>query len=876
MAAGDWVSIGNLSVQIEGDWSDLQSAIDQAASASQAGAQEISDAFNTAATAATPQVEHLGEATQTAGAEAEHAGESFHGLSEKLIEMAEFAGIATSVYELAEALKEFTIEAINTSANIEFISTALTDMTGSAAVTREMLEQIEGIASRSIFSFPELAKTAQNMTYLGIEAEKIPPILSDLANLAEHAGTSVDQMASAFDRAWLTGQVGPRIFKALGVGAQEFAEVMGVATGQVVADFKALGPESEDALEILRLVVAKKSLEMGTGLQDTFKVHLNAAAVEWEGFTKTVGDLLKPLADAILTFATKALGELLREMTAFGVMAKAVAQGMAGDWAGAAETMSKGAEKMAETQAAVNAATKQASLSIEDQKKALDDQIAALQKKLTVDIAAAEAEKAKQQLTVSSIAQLKELGSLGAEDPFKTLDTSAQKAFDTFQRGFEGLDEQWNEAAAGIKVDKLYDEFIKLQAEMVQAGAQGSLGFIQVSDALKILNDYVLQWGVGLEKVTADIDKSTDKITGDFDKIADKINDVHGKIGAIPGVIDGVTEAMQKLEAQTAKNRENYDNLRDAVIQLANWGELAGDDLDEAMKKVIEAGKNAGVSVSQLTATILEMRAAGTLTDEEMQALLQAIADNADKASQHIDNIKTHGLDMAQQIGRAIENDLSKALGDIIFQTGNISDAFKKLGRDVVDVILNHIIKDALDPLMNSLDQVLGKVFQLTPTSGGASGVAGSTGGMATTGGTGGGAMSGAMSGAMGWVGIGLGAVSAVSGVISNFQMAHQTDILRSIELNTRETAMFIGGLGSGGVQDWLQIIATNTTPLLDINTWIHDATVQTLDHLSSIDTTLKKQPINVTINIQGATNPQGVAEAVAAYLKTISPAFSP
>jgi hypothetical protein len=118
--------------------------------------------------------------------------------------------------------------------------------------------------------------------------------------------------------------------------------------------------------------------------------------------------------------------------------------------------------------------------------------------------------------------------------------------------------------------------------------------------------------------------------------------------------------------------------------------------------------------------------------------------------------------------------------------------------------------------------------------------------------------------------------VSAVSGVISNFQMAHQTDILRSIELNTRETAMFIGGLGSGGVQDWLQIIATNTTPLLDINTWIHDATVQTLDHLSSIDTTLKKQPINVTINIQGATNPQGVAEAVAAYLKTISPAFSP
>jgi hypothetical protein len=42
--------------------------------------------------------------------------------------------------------------------------------------------------------------------------------------------------------------------------------------------------------------------------------------------------------------------------------------------------------------------------------------------------------------------------------------------------------------------------------------------------------------------------------------------------------------------------------------------------------------------------------------------------------------------------------------------------------------------------------------------------------------------------------------VSAISGIIGNFQMAHQTDILQSIEHNTRYTMMYVGDRADGGI----------------------------------------------------------------------------
>jgi hypothetical protein len=62
------------------------------------------------------------------------------------------------------------------------------------------------------------------------------------------------------------------------------------------------------------------------------------------------------------------------------------------------------------------------------------------------------------------------------------------------------------------------------------------------------------------------------------------------------------------------------------------------------------------------------------------------------------------------------------------------------------------------------------------------------------------GGLSSALGGITGIVGAVGSVVSAVSGVISNFQMAHQTDILASIEHNTRYTMMYVGDRADGGI----------------------------------------------------------------------------
>jgi hypothetical protein len=929
MAAGDWLSIGNLSVQIEGDWSDLQSAINEAAAASQAGAQQIAGAFDTAATQAAPQVEHLGETTQHAGEEAAHAGQEFGNFGETIKDALQFAGIAVTVEQLAEALKDFTVEAINTSANIEFISTALTDMTGSAAVTRDMLEQIEGIASRSIFSFPELAKTAQNMTYLGIEAEKIPPILSDLANLAEHAGTSVDAMSSAFDRAWLTGQVGPRVFKSLGVGAQEFAEVMGVATKDVVRDFKDLGPESEDALEILRLVIAKKSLEMGTGLQNTFKVYLNSVAVQWEEFTKSVGDLLTPLAKLILEFGSSTLGQLLQDMTVLAYSAKAAAQAAAGDYAGMAQTMTSLGQRLADTMAHVKAETDKANVSVEDQKKALDDQIAALQKKLAVEIAAAEAEKNKQQITVATIEQLKQLKLIGQEDPFKGLDESAQKLFDDFLRGFQGIENDWNEAAAGMSPDKLLASLKKLQAEMVQDFATDTLGYTQVTDAIKILDDWMLNHLVpDASAVGSHIERANQQAIESFDKLGAKMTKETIPIVSDFGTglkelgltgedatlkmsraLDGFDKIIHSNISSTSTLQEGWNIVERQIRSIAN-------DPD-GMAKIIALGNEYIQRLQSMGA------AQGQIYTAEQQVLgmeIQLASERGENATTQIIQLEQVRraqqllIDQSQLMGQLYVSlmhtfddafrQLGKGIADNIVDAKNWGDVFTSITKNIAKQILEDLVGTAFKALedailkntglMQSMGNMFGMLFGFKPGGGG--GVQGAavppigqdlinqtlqTGEQVTQAATSG-ASAGLSAGLSSVTGI-VGAVGSigtmVSSIISNFQMAHQTNILKSIELNTRETAMFIGGVGGGGVQDWLHIIAVNTTPLTGFNTWYHDFAVELLDDTGSMKDSLSRmstRPISVTVNISGASDPQAVATAVANYLKSTGTGFSP
>src|SRR5215472_449822 len=575
-------SIGDIDVNIIGDWSDLQAAIDAAVAASQAGGQEIAGAFTAAAqdagglgaaaSEATPQVEGLGQAAQQAGEGAHEGAGAFEGFGESLNLAAEFAGFNVGLEQIVETLKEFVTEAVETYAAVQRVETSLTALTGSGEVAAGMIEDLKALALSDALSFPSLAQAAQRMTALGFSTEETMTTLQAAADASRALGTDFTTVADTIDRIGLSGNAMGRTLASLGLTTDDLAKVLGVADDQVKNLFKSM--DVADRVEALDLALQKfagtaqatagdlagtwqnaktqfefAAEELGNALAPAIITVLNAIQPLIPLIGQAAG-LVKPLADAVVEAAgafsvlKTTVAEVLsplKELTGTGGLGIKWTdfipplQQFVAEWKALAEAATLAAaairayknntdigtelDYIREHMAAVSAGfwdqkqkTDQTGESVEQ----FRTRIAGLGNTLTQTTSA----------TVSTIAQLKELGLIGETNPFKTLDDSAQKAFDQFQRGFAGLDEQWNEAAAGINVSKLYDEFIRLQAEMVQAGAQGSLGFAQVSDALKILNDYVLQNGVGLEKVTADVDKNIQKQIDDWDKLAGKIGDV--------------------------------------------------------------------------------------------------------------------------------------------------------------------------------------------------------------------------------------------------------------------------------------------------------------------------------------------------------------
>jgi len=278
-------------------------------------------------------------------------------------------------------------------------------------------------------------------------------------------------------------------------------------------------------------------------------------------------------------------------------------------------------------------------------------------------------------------------------------------------------------------------------------------------------------------------------------------------------------------------------------------------------------------------------------------------------------------------IRNAIDSDLTTALKGVITGVGDVGAAFAKLGTDVLDIILNKIIGLGIQQMLNSLagvDGIVGKIGE------GLGGVASKLGGLTSTAGAGGlpsgvyqpgisdipklpgfggdpggipgvgdapgidlagagGAGSSASSftsvlSAAGAIG---GVVSAISGIIGNFQNARQEGSLNAIESNTRVGALYsLGTLreleghskfyGNSlfpelkGILDWQGYIVNSITALGSVNMSALPGQIAT-----ALTPVLKTSAQPITININGAGDPAAVAQAVAAYLKTVNPSFA-
>lgn len=208
-----------------------------------AGMQAASD---TTAAAVVP-VQSLSEV-------ASDAAQSTAGLLTTLLQ---FVGIQASI----EALKEFAEACIEVYANVQQADRALTVLDGSANQSAATIERLKSMASADALSFPQLLTAQVRMQAAGIALDRIPALLEAAAGPAKAFGTDIDTVAQRLTTMVTNGTVATRSLNSLGISAQQMADVMGVAAGEVTKQFKAMDESSrleviEEAMHRLAGVVA--------------------------------------------------------------------------------------------------------------------------------------------------------------------------------------------------------------------------------------------------------------------------------------------------------------------------------------------------------------------------------------------------------------------------------------------------------------------------------------------------------------------------------------------------------------------------------------------------------------------------------------------
>jgi hypothetical protein len=261
------------------------------------GAGELASALGEAGEAAGTTAPQLGDVSDAAG-EAAHGSEEAAGglgeLGESLLALAE--GLA-----IVEGFKEFAEDALEVYGTVQKVTVGLTQLTGSADVANEAIEQIKSLAATQPFAFPELAPTAQRLVALGVTAEQLPDVLQAVANASSATGNSFDAVASALGRINITGQVTARQLVQLGVSWQDLATAMGTSIEDAQARLKKGGQSAAEDMEAVLTAINTKFAGASEAQAQTILGQWTILENRWEEVMESIGAALAPVAEQTIT-----------------------------------------------------------------------------------------------------------------------------------------------------------------------------------------------------------------------------------------------------------------------------------------------------------------------------------------------------------------------------------------------------------------------------------------------------------------------------------------------------------------------------------------------------------------------------------------------
>ncbi len=418
-----------------------------------------------------------------------------------------------------------------------------------------------------------------------------------------------------------------------------------------------------------------------------------------------------------------------------------------------------------------------------------------------------------------------------AQAAFKTLADSGKASAADLLSGFQTALFKLGAVAKDTAKTVSVEFFNELQKIFGGRGPQGvaldlvpSFNFTALADALTKFE--------GIDKIT----NLVDGLRGRVDVLGNSIKDVAG-ISALGTAnlfqyADAANQAalMSAAIASGDTNLANYflnavsgsSHAAEAINNLSRSGVQMQSDLDfsqigltsqaeleqlarkaqQAYERIRDSGTAAPLDIERAELVSYDRRrAAGEAFSQTTMAQMENVRLNVQGA---IRDLGDSWARLGTQVTHAISNDLSRALGDAVFQTGRLGDAFKRMGQDVVDIVLNKIVHQAIKQLLDSLASVQGIIGKIAGLFGGiapnGNATVPSNGGVL---GTGVGAAGGAAA-TLGGKSSGGPASNPVNSIpITSRQDKQQTtlnDILAAVQKEATKACCGSGGSGGGGL----------------------------------------------------------------------------
>src|SRR3954447_3409312 len=177
-------------------------------------------------------------------------------------------GFATLTVGAGSAIAAAAGVGIKTAAQMETANIGFTTMLGSAAKAQDFLGKLQKFAAKTPFEFPELQTAASSLISIGIDANKVIPIMTTLGNVTSGMGTGsegVKRATIALQQMSAAGRITGEDLNQLRDAGVPVFDLLAKATGKSKAEIVKLAQAGK--LGKREMDQLFKALETGKGLE---------------------------------------------------------------------------------------------------------------------------------------------------------------------------------------------------------------------------------------------------------------------------------------------------------------------------------------------------------------------------------------------------------------------------------------------------------------------------------------------------------------------------------------------------------------------------------------------------------------------------------